>query len=94
MPKAVWKGVVLAESGSCVIVEGSHYFPPGSVKREYLVPSELRSTCPWKGEAHYCDVIVGSDVNKDAAWYYPVPKPAAKQIEGHVAFWKGVDIQP
>jgi len=94
MAKATWNGVVLAESDNCIIVEENHYFPPDSVNHEHLVPSDLRSTCPWKGEAHYYDVIVGTDVKKDAAWHYPVPKPAARQIERHVAFWKGVEIQP
>ncbi|MFC1770021.1 DUF427 domain-containing protein [Nitrospirota bacterium] len=90
--KAIWKGAVLAESDSTEVVDGNHYFPPDSVNREYFRDSATQSTCPWKGPANYYDVVVEGDTNKDAAWYYPEPKDAAKQIKGHVAFWKGVEI--
>ena len=93
MPKAVWNGQVIAESDRCEIVEGNHYFPPGSVKREFLRPSETHTTCGWKGIASYHSVTVGGQMNKDAAWYYPDPKPAAAHIAGYVAFWKGVKIE-
>jgi uncharacterized protein (DUF427 family) len=74
------------------VVEGNYYFPPQSIKRELFNPSTTHTTCPWKGEASYYDIIVGGKVNKDSAWYYPSPKEAAKQITGHVAFWKGVQV--
>ena len=90
--KAIWKGAVLAESDETVVVEGNHYFPPDAVNREYFRESGTHTTCPWKGEASYYDVVVGDDVNKDAAWHYPRPKPAAKEIEGRVAFWRGVKV--
>ncbi|MFO7756834.1 MAG: DUF427 domain-containing protein [Bacteroidales bacterium] len=90
--KAVWNNRVIAESDNTVVVENNHYFPPGSVNNEYLVSSETRSTCPWKGEASYYDINVDGRVNKDAAWSYPRPKEAAKEIKEHVAFWKGVEI--
>jgi uncharacterized protein (DUF427 family) len=93
MPKAVWNGAMLADSERTEIVEGNHYFPPGSINREYFKQSPTHSTCPWKGEAHYYDVVVDNKVNKDAAWYYPLPKDAAKNIKDHVAFWKGVQIE-
>jgi uncharacterized protein (DUF427 family) len=93
MPRAIWNGTVLAESDRCEMVENNCYFPPDTVKREYLKTSETHTTCPWKGEASYYDVEVGGQVNKDAAWYYPAPKTAAKQIADHVAFWKGVTIE-
>lgn len=93
MPKAVWNGAVLAQSDRTEIVEGNHYFPSGSLNREYFKESPTHSTCPWKGEAHYYNVIVNGQVNKDAAWYYPSPKDAAKTIKDHVAFWKGVQIE-
>jgi uncharacterized protein (DUF427 family) len=92
MAKAIWNGTVIAESDTVEEVEGNFYFPPRSVKREYLRESRTRSTCPWKGEASYYDVVVDEKVNKDAAWYYPEPKPAAARIKDHVAFWKGVEI--
>lgn len=92
--KAVWHDAVLAESDDTVVVEGNHYFPPDSIHDEYFHPSDTHSTCPWKGLASYYDVVVGGEVNRDAAWYYPEPKDAAKQIEGHVAFWKGVKVEP
>ena len=93
MPRAIWNGVVLAESDRCEIVEGNCYFPPQAIKREYFKASGTHTTCPWKGQASYYDIEVGGQVNKDAAWYYPVPKEAAKQIAGHVAFWKGVTVE-
>ena len=93
MPKAVWRDAVLAESQRCVVVEGNQYFPPDSVRREHLRESATHTTCAWKGVASYYDVIVGDELNRDAAWYYPAPKDAAKQIAGHVAFWRGVRIE-
>lgn len=91
--KARWHEVILAESEGTVVVEGNHYFPPQSVVREYFRESATRSLCPWKGKAHYYDIIVDGDVNKDAAWSYPDPKEAARNIKDHVAFWKGVAIE-
>ena len=90
--KATWNGTVLAESDDTVIVEGNHYFPPEALKREALAPSAHRTTCPWKGEAHYYDVVAGGKTNANAAWYYPEPKDAAAEIKGRVAFWKGVEV--
>jgi uncharacterized protein (DUF427 family) len=91
--KATWKGAVLAESDETVVVEGNHYFPADSVKREHLRESGTHTTCPWKGEASYYDVVVGGEVNADAAWYYPEPKEAARQIKDRVAFWRGVRVE-
>ena len=91
--KATWHDAVLAESDDTVVIEGNHYFPPESIQREHFRESSTHSTCPWKGEASYYDVVVNGEVNKDAAWYYPQPKEAAKNIEGRVAFWKGVKVQ-
>jgi uncharacterized protein (DUF427 family) len=92
MPKATWNGAVLAESATCEIVEGNHYFPPESINRQYFKPSQTRTTCSWKGVASYYDIEVNGQVNKDAAWYYPSPKDAAKNIAEYVAFWKGVKV--
>ncbi len=94
MPRAVWNGAVLAESPRTVVVEGNHYFPQESLRREHLRESNTHTVCPWKGTASYYDVVVGDQVNADAAWYYPDPKSAAAQIKGHVAFWKGVRVEP
>jgi uncharacterized protein (DUF427 family) len=92
--KAIWKDVVLAESDNTIVVEDNHYFPPDSVNRKYFKESATHTTCPWKGEASYYDVVVNNEANKDAAWYYPEPKEAAKQIKDYVAFWKGVEVVP
>ena len=92
MTRAVWEGAVLAESNSCIVVEGNQYFPPESVHREYLKPSIKKTVCSWKGEASYYDVEVGGKRNPEAAWYYPDPKPAAQQIQNRIAFWKGVHV--
>jgi uncharacterized protein (DUF427 family) len=93
MAKATWNGRVLAESDDTVIVEGNHYFPIDSVKREYLADSDTHTICPWKGEASYYTVRVDSQENPDAAWYYPEPKEAAAQIKDRVAFWRGVKVE-
>jgi uncharacterized protein (DUF427 family) len=91
--KATWKGEVLAESDETVVVEGNHYFPAASIKRERFRESETHTVCPWKGTASYYDVVVGGDVNEDAAWFYPEPKDAAKEIKDRVAFWRGVKVE-
>ena len=93
MPKATWNGAVIAESDATVIVEGNHYFPAASVNPAHLRASATHTVCGWKGTASYHDVIVGDAVNKDAAWFYPDPKDAAKQIAGRIAFWKGVQVE-
>lgn len=93
MPKAIWNGQVIAESERCETVEGNCYFPPDGVKREFLHDSVTHTTCGWKGVASYYDVVVGGQKNPDAAWYYPDPKDAAKNIAGYVAFWKGVTVE-
>ncbi len=92
--KAIWNGAVLAESNSTEVVEGNHYFPADSIKSEYFEASPTTSVCPWKGTASYYTVAVDGKQNKDAAWYYPTPKDAAKNITGYVAFWKGVEVRP
>ena len=93
MAKAIWKERVIAESDQCEVVEGNQYFRLEAVKREFLQPSDTHTTCGWKGIASYYDVVVDGQVNNDAAWYYPDPKPAAANIAGYVAFWKGVKIE-
>ncbi len=91
--RATWKGEVLAESEETVVVEGNHYFPAESLRREHFRESETHTVCPWKGTASYYDVLAGGEVNADAAWYYPEPSDAAKQIKGRVAFWRGVKVE-
>jgi uncharacterized protein (DUF427 family) len=90
--KALWKGQVIAESDRTVVVEGNHYFPKEAVKAEFLQDSPTHTTCPWKGVASYYSLQVDGETNRDAAWYYPQTKDAAKHIEGYVAFWKGVKV--
>lgn len=92
--QALLNGIVVAESDRTIVVEGNHYFPPADVNADYLAPSDTHTTCPWKGEASYFTVDVPGETREDAAWYYPSPKDAAKQITGYVAFWKGVQVQP
>lgn len=91
--KAIWNNKVIADSDDIVSVEGNSYFPPESVNSQLLRESKSQSVCPWKGTASYYDLHVDGQVNKDAAWYYPEPKDAAKEIKGRVAFWKGVQIE-
>lgn len=92
MVRAVWNGAVIAESDDTVVVEGNHYFPAESVRQELLRPSSTSTHCPWKGDASYYSIEVDGQVNSDAAWYYPTPLPAAVEITGRVAFWRGVQV--
>ena len=90
--KAIWNDEIIAESDDTVVVEGNHYFPRESVWSKYLLHSDTSSHCPWKGDASYHSLIVEGEINDDAAWFYPSPKPAAAEIEGRIAFWKGVEV--
>jgi uncharacterized protein (DUF427 family) len=92
--KAIWQGATLAESDDTVVVEGNHYFPENSLHQSYFRTSNHHTTCGWKGVASYYDVVVGDHVNENAAWYYPETSEAAKNIEGRIAFWKGVQVIP
>jgi uncharacterized protein (DUF427 family) len=93
VPKAIWNGVTVAESNNCIVVEGNQYFPREAVKPEYLRESGTHTTCPWKGLASYYSLEVNGQINKDAAWFYPKPKDAAKNITDYVAFWHGVNVE-
>ncbi|MEO0407224.1 MAG: DUF427 domain-containing protein [Cyanobacteria bacterium P01_A01_bin.135] len=93
MPKAIWNGAVVAESDRVETVEGNAYFPPDALNMDYFQPSDTHTTCPWKGTASYYSLVVDGKTNKDAAWVYPDPKDAAKNIEGYVAFWRGVQVE-
>lgn len=90
--KAQWKGVMIAESDDTVVLEGNHYFPESALNRDVVSFSNHKTTCPWKGEASYYSLLVEGELNTDAAWYYPEPKPEAQAIKGRVAFWKGVTV--
>jgi uncharacterized protein (DUF427 family) len=92
MTKAIWNDTVIAEASKTEVVEGNQYFPPEALFRQYFRDSKTTSVCPWKGTASYYTIVVGDLENIDAAWYYPNPKPAAANIAGKVAFWKGVKI--
>jgi uncharacterized protein (DUF427 family) len=91
--KAIWNNTIIAESNDTVVVENNHYFPPSSINKANFKSSETNTSCPWKGKASYYSIEVDGQINKDAAWYYPSPKDAAKHIAGYIAFWKGVKIE-
>jgi len=90
--KAIWNGEKIADSDETVVVEGNHYFPLSAVDMSFLISSDTKTNCPWKGIASYYTINVGGDLNIDACWYYPEPKDAAKNIQHHVAFWRGVEL--
>ena len=90
--QAIWNNTVIAESDDTVVVEGNHYFPESSLKREYISFSNHKTTCHWKGQASYYSLLVNGEMNTDAAWYYADPKPEAEEIRGRIAFWKGVKV--
>jgi uncharacterized protein (DUF427 family) len=91
--KAIWNNQIIAESDQTLVIEGNHYFPPTAIKSDYFKPSQMHSSCPWKGQASYYSLEVDGESNKDAAWFYPEAKPAAREIQGYVAFWKGVKVE-
>ena len=93
MPRAIWNGTVVAETDQFETVEGNVYFPPGAIKREFFKPSPTKTICGWKGEASYYTLEVDGQRNLDAAWYYPQASDAAKNVEGYVAFWRGVTVE-
>lgn len=93
MAKAYWSGKLIAASDDCVVVEGNQYFPADAVKKEFLRPSSHTTVCPWKGTAHYYHIEVDGMRNENAAWYYPDPSDAAKEIRGRIAFWRGVRVE-
>ena len=90
--KAIWNGATLAKSDETIEVEGNQYFPADSINKEFFKPSETHTVCGWKGTASYFDVVVNGETNRDAAWFYPETKDAAKEIENYVAFWKGIEV--
>ena len=90
--KATWNDTVIAETDDTVLVEGNHYFPEASLKREYVTFSNHKSMCAWKGQASYYSLIVNGEMNIDAVWYYADPKPEAEMVRGRVAFGKGVKV--
>ncbi len=90
--KAIWRSTVIAESSDTVVVEGNHYFPADAVDKKFLLPSNTKTTCSWKGQASYHSLFVDGDANPDAVWFYPDPKEAAADIKGRLAFWKGVQV--
>ena len=91
--KATWHGRVIAESDDTRVIEGNHYFPPECLVAGHFEDSATHTTCSWKGVASYKNVVVDGERNPDAAWYYPDPKDAAKEIKGRIAFWKGVKVE-
>ena len=90
--KAIYNNQVLAESEDTIVIENNHYFPAESINKAYFKDSSKHTTCPWKGEASYYSIEVDGKTNPDAAWFYPEPKDAAKEIKNYVAFWKGVEV--
>ena len=90
--RAIWNGAILANSDDTVVIEGNHYFPAESINREFFTPSETHTVCGWKGTASYYNIVANGETNKDAAWFYPEPKDAAREIAGRIAFWKGVQV--
>jgi len=90
--KAIWNNQILAESEETVVVERNHYFPEASLKMDFFIDSDKTTHCPWKGEARYYSIVVDGEENTDAAWYYPAPKEAVKEIKAYVAFWRGVEV--
>ncbi len=91
--KATWNGAVIAQSDDTVVVEGNHYFPESALDRQYVSFSNHKTSCAWKGEASYYSLLVNGELNTDAVWYYPEPKPEAEMVRGRVAFWKGVKVE-
>lgn len=91
--KAIWNGMILAESDQTIEIEGNRYFPPDSIRREYFENSNLHTTCVWKGEASYYSIRVRGALYENGAWYYPAPSEAAARIKNYVAFYGQVQLE-
>jgi uncharacterized protein (DUF427 family) len=93
--RATVNGTVIAESNETVVVEGNHYFPADSIKKEHFVAaaSNLTTVCPWKGTASYYDIVVDGETLETVAWTYPEPKSDAENIRDHVAFYPAVTVE-
>jgi uncharacterized protein (DUF427 family) len=91
--KATWNNTVIAESDDTVVLEGNHYFPESSLKREFVTFSNHKTTCAWKGQASYLSLLVDGELKADAIWYYADPKPQAEEIRGRVAFGNGIQVK-
>jgi uncharacterized protein (DUF427 family) len=91
--KATWNNTIIAQSDDTVLVEGNHYFPAASLDQKYVSFSNNKSVCAWKGTASYYSLLVNGELNADAVWYYPTPKPEAEMVKDRVAFWKGVKVE-
>lgn len=92
MATATWNGTVIAESDATVMIEGNHYFPADSIKEEFFVENDQSTVCSWKGTASYFDLVVDGETNSSAAWTYKTPLDSAQSIQGHVAFYRSVDV--
>lgn len=90
--KAIWNNTIIAETTDTVEVEGNHYFPKDSLKKEFLIESKFSTHCPWKGDASYFSIKVNGETNTDCIWYYPNPKEKAQMVKDRVAFWGGVKV--
>ncbi|HEY0965417.1 MAG TPA: DUF427 domain-containing protein [Candidatus Saccharimonadales bacterium] len=97
--KAIWNGAILAEAPKedLIRIEGNWYFPPSSLNREYFGDSTHHTTCFWKGEASYYDVVVDGKTNEFGAWYYSEPKDGSiervkQDFTDYVAFWNGIEV--
>jgi uncharacterized protein (DUF427 family) len=97
--KAIFNNQVIAEADKedLIYIEGNWYFPPTSITRQYFVPNNEHTTCFWKGQASYYDLLVDGEKNESAAWYYPNPLPGSiervkKDFSNYVAFWRGVQV--
>lgn len=97
--KAVWRNEVIAEAPAedVIRIEGNWYFPPQSLQRSFFEDSDHHTTCHWKGEASYYDVVVNGERNEFGAWYYPKPKEGSvervkKDFANYVAFWNGIEV--
>ena len=86
--RAIWNKHIIAESDKTEVVENNHYFPPESVNQQFLEDSDRDTLCPWKGKASYFNLVDKDEKAPEAAWYYPDPKKAAKEIKNYIAFDK------
>ena len=85
-------GVKIAESDAALVLHETglpprYYLPAADVDAGVLRPSELHTTCPFKGVASYWSVEVDGVAHQDVIWYYPDPIPEVAQIAGMMSFY-------
>ena len=92
--KATWRGHVIAESDQTIEIDGYQYFPPASVRMEYLRPAPKTAAddrCPH--HVQFFNLTDGTHSSERAAWAYQAPRASYARVVHWVGFWNDVELQ-